>query len=196
MNGKVKWFSTEKGFGFIFVVGQDDHFFHISDFIGEDLPGEGDLVTFIPVLGKKGKPAASEIKKITNGRRDRSKSPYYGKPTYKKVDIYDNHTGAGAAGGGLLGLLVAGPLGAVIGAVVGGIHGSSDISKVGEKEVEITSKCIRCGGIAQVTGMEGKIIGFQCPDCSHFWKERKKSSFNDYDGYINLKEYMKRKKQE
>ena len=39
---------------------------------------------------------------------------------------------------------------------------------------EITSTCVKCGEIAQVTAQSDGYIGFQCPRCKCFWKQREK----------------------
>ena len=56
----MKWFSTEKGFGFItHSAGSDhiDYFFHISSVDGPDAPSEGDLVEFREGESNRGKAA-------------------------------------------------------------------------------------------------------------------------------------------
>lgn len=56
----MKWFSTEKGFGFITrSIGGNhtDYFFHISSVDGPDAPGDGDLVEFREGETKRGKEA-------------------------------------------------------------------------------------------------------------------------------------------
>lgn len=64
MEGKVKWFSEEKGFGFI--VGSDgvERFFGVRDIKGVDLPKNGSSVNFEAAEGKKG-PIATDVT-ITN----------------------------------------------------------------------------------------------------------------------------------
>ncbi len=54
MDGKVKWFSPEKGYGFLF--GDDGQEYHCSvrDIQGADLPNNGDRVSFESVAGSKG----------------------------------------------------------------------------------------------------------------------------------------------
>ena len=54
IEGKVKWFNTEKGFGFIYTNKLDDHFFSVKDIDGFDLPTVGDIVEFKSNNGKKG----------------------------------------------------------------------------------------------------------------------------------------------
>jgi CspA family cold shock protein len=59
--GTVKWFSNEKGFGFISRDGEDDVFVHFSAIEGEGYKSltEGQAVEFDVVDGPKGKQAAN-----------------------------------------------------------------------------------------------------------------------------------------
>jgi CspA family cold shock protein len=62
--GKVKWFSQRKNYGFIEVEGEDDVFVHASALIeGTDVLNEGDKVEFDIVEGKKGR-KAENVKKL------------------------------------------------------------------------------------------------------------------------------------
>lgn len=61
MQGKVKWFSVEKGYGYIAGNGIPDHYFNIRDVHGAELPGNGDVVTFESSPGKKGPRAKSVV---------------------------------------------------------------------------------------------------------------------------------------
>ncbi|MFS8651648.1 MAG: cold shock domain-containing protein [Caldibacillus sp.] len=62
--GKVKWFSAEKGYGFIEVEGQDDVFVHFTAIEGEGFRTleEGQTVTFDIVEGNRGPQAANVVK--------------------------------------------------------------------------------------------------------------------------------------
>ncbi|OZM57438.1 cold-shock protein [Lottiidibacillus patelloidae] len=64
LNGKVKWFNSEKGFGFIEVEGADDVFVHFSAIQGEGFKSleEGQEVSFEIVEGNRGPQAANVTK--------------------------------------------------------------------------------------------------------------------------------------
>ncbi|TCD08421.1 cold-shock protein [Pedobacter frigidisoli] len=63
-NGKVKWFNTQKGFGFIVQEDNKDLFVHFKDVLGgiETLK-ENDPVEFEVADGKKGLQAVN-VKKV------------------------------------------------------------------------------------------------------------------------------------
>lgn len=62
--GTVKWFNSEKGFGFIEVEGGDDVFVHFSAITGEGFKSleEGQAVEFEIVEGNRGAQAANVVK--------------------------------------------------------------------------------------------------------------------------------------
>lgn len=64
MQGKVKWFNSEKGFGFIEVEGSDDVFVHFTAIQGEGYKSleEGQEVSFEIVEGNRGAQAANVVK--------------------------------------------------------------------------------------------------------------------------------------
>ncbi|WP_373599467.1 cold-shock protein CspD [Paraclostridium bifermentans] len=61
MNGTVKWFNNEKGFGFISVEGGDDVFVHFSAIQRDGFKSleEGQNVNFEIVEGARGPQAAN-----------------------------------------------------------------------------------------------------------------------------------------
>lgn len=63
-NGTVKWFNSEKGYGFITAEGGEDVFVHFSAINGEGFKTleEGQAVTFEIVEGNRGKQAANVTK--------------------------------------------------------------------------------------------------------------------------------------
>ncbi|MCB4337396.1 cold shock-like protein CspB [Bacillus cereus] len=64
MQGKVKWFNNEKGFGFIEMEGADDVFVHFSAIQGDGYKAleEGQEVSFDITEGNRGPQAANVIK--------------------------------------------------------------------------------------------------------------------------------------
>lgn len=62
--GIVKWFNSEKGFGFIQVEGGDDVFVHFSAIQGNGFKtlDEGQRVSFDIVDGPKGPQASNVVK--------------------------------------------------------------------------------------------------------------------------------------
>ncbi|USG67036.1 cold shock domain-containing protein [Brevibacillus ruminantium] len=68
MQGKVKWFSKEKGYGFIERDGGPDVFVHFSAINGSGYRNleEGEMVTFDIVNGQRGFQAAN-VTRLTNG---------------------------------------------------------------------------------------------------------------------------------
>jgi cold shock protein len=65
MQGKVKWFNNEKGYGFIEHEGGNDVFVHYSSIQGEGFKSlnEGDAVEFDIVEGNRG-PQASNVVRL------------------------------------------------------------------------------------------------------------------------------------
>ncbi|MFC4404891.1 cold-shock protein [Gracilibacillus xinjiangensis] len=63
--GKVKWFNSDKGFGFIEREGGDDVFVHFSAIEGEGFKtlDEGQDVTFDMEEGQRG-PQATNVRKV------------------------------------------------------------------------------------------------------------------------------------
>ena len=60
--GKVKWFSEDRGFGYITNNENKDLYFGVKDIEGAELPEHGDLVLFSEYIGKENTAAATEIK--------------------------------------------------------------------------------------------------------------------------------------
>lgn len=66
LKGKVKWFDTKKGFGFLTTEEGEDVFVHFTSIISEGFKDlkEGQEVTFEITEGKRG-PQASQVDIIT-----------------------------------------------------------------------------------------------------------------------------------
>lgn len=65
VQGTVKWFNSEKGFGFLSVEGQEDVFVHFSSITGDGYKTleEGQKVEFDIVDGDRG-PQAADVRKL------------------------------------------------------------------------------------------------------------------------------------
>ena len=66
MQGKVKWFNKEKGYGFIEQLDGEDVFVHFSAIQGEGFKSllEGEAVEFEVIDGPRG-PQAANVTKIS-----------------------------------------------------------------------------------------------------------------------------------
>ncbi|MCZ2258360.1 cold-shock protein [Sporosarcina sp. G11-34] len=62
--GKVKWFSNEKGYGFIEADDGEDVFVHFTGVVGEGFKtlDEGESVSFEIIEGNRGPQAANVLK--------------------------------------------------------------------------------------------------------------------------------------
>ena len=93
MQGKVKWFSSEKGYGFITSNSGDDHYFNVQAINGSYLPNSGDTVEFESKTGDKGYKAIkiNIIAKAENKiqrQDDRINCPSCGKKIVPRIITY------------------------------------------------------------------------------------------------------------
>lgn len=61
LQGKIKWFNVQKGYGFIYSKTLGDLFFHVSYAEGFEF-STGDLVEFILMEGRQGRQAGKVVK--------------------------------------------------------------------------------------------------------------------------------------
>ena len=73
-DGKVKWFNSRKGYGFIATDDGRDIFVHYSNISGDGYKTlvEGDSVTFDVVEGDKGLRAENVVAKTASGSKEES----------------------------------------------------------------------------------------------------------------------------
>jgi len=69
MQGTVKWFSNEKGFGFIVGADGTERYFHVRSVRGASLPRSGATVAFSPAEGGRG-PAAADVEILSQAARE------------------------------------------------------------------------------------------------------------------------------
>jgi cold shock CspA family protein len=74
MEGQIKWFSQEKGYGFVTSQDGDDHFFAVQDVRGAELPSIGDTVRFESHAGSKG-PRARDVQIVRRSVKPRTDRP-------------------------------------------------------------------------------------------------------------------------
>lgn len=86
--GKVKWFDSKKGFGFIEQEEGPDLFVHFSELKDEGFKtlNEGDVVEYTVAAGPKGE-AATEVKVISRSTAPKTRQAQPGrstKPSYRE----------------------------------------------------------------------------------------------------------------
>ena len=62
MEGKIKFYNENKGFGFITMDNEEDLFFHVSEIQNQEELTEGDDVRFDIGNGERGKKAVKVMK--------------------------------------------------------------------------------------------------------------------------------------
>ena len=201
MEGRVKFFNSERGYGFIGTEYSGDFFFHVSQFRGMDIPEVGQYVRFEQQAPKKpgGRPSAVNIQVVqrmsskpegpltSTTKPERTYTGQYSQcnacgskiEAYKVVGdraFYRCTCGKRWSGRAYLGRHVpegrAVVGGAIAGAVVGGPLGAVVGSVLG-MFVGKTSKCMKCGGTGKPTGSRGNKTMFQCKNCKSTWIERR-----------------------
>ena len=78
-DGKVKWFSEQKGYGFVVDGSGTDHYFHVTDVRGADLPRTGTMVRFQPQAGKRGPQARQVTLLASDGAAASTRAPSGGR---------------------------------------------------------------------------------------------------------------------
>jgi cold shock protein len=90
MRGRVKWFSYEKGYGFITDERAKDYYFAVRDLVGSDLPSSGDEVEFNAESTERGLRATNvRITKANPARGDeRETCEHCGKKMVPRLITY------------------------------------------------------------------------------------------------------------
>ena len=92
MYGKVKWFSLEKGYGFITSNDGSDYYFNVQSINGSLLPNNGDIVEFESKQNEKGYKAIKiniiERVKKEEQQDDRIHCPNCGKKIVPRIITY------------------------------------------------------------------------------------------------------------
>lgn len=77
MKGILKWFSQEKGFGFILPEdGSEDVFFHISQYKSHEEISNGIELTFEVGVGKAGKRTANNVYFLAPAKKETGPNAY------------------------------------------------------------------------------------------------------------------------
>jgi len=92
MNGKVKWFSQAKGYGYIYGNDGLEHYFSVRDVLGPDVPRNGAIVEFESTSTPRGLRARSVVIAIQgadrparSARSDRVTCQQCGRPIVPRV---------------------------------------------------------------------------------------------------------------
>ena len=180
LEGDVKWFSYEKGYGFILLKALDtefDLFFHITEYRSKQLIKNGDTVSFDMVRGNKGRLGAEAgagyvAKDVHFIRRAND----YRIKTKLVVPIIPR---------GVVGTIffllsfftityfeLINPEGIITAFIVSLIVGLIAASFVPTYLKDIKDTCLKCGGTGFVTSVTKSHLGFRCSSCGRFWKKR------------------------
>ena len=89
MNGTVKWFSQEKGFGFLVDEEGIERYFHVRSIVGVALPNPGATVRFTAQVADKGPRAINVqiVQQAVNQVDDRIACPHCGKRIVPRIIV-------------------------------------------------------------------------------------------------------------
>ena len=171
--GDVKWFSYEKGYGFILLKGpldsEFDLFFHITEYRSKQLIKNGDTVSFDKIRDNKGRLVAKNVHFIRRANDYRIK-------TKLVVPIIPR-----GVVGTILFILsffiityfeLINPEGIITAFIVSLIVGLIAASFVPTYLKDIKDTCLKCGDTGFVTSVTKSHLGFRCSSCGRFWKRK------------------------